>query len=189
MAANILTFGITDLDCYPICKYNEICKEFVENDILCLPYQKPDIEVIDSIYANVCIKDFKLIKTIQGYKVIVKGTKRFKIMYTADTCDQSIHSAQWECFFCEFILISEECYNSFNICVHDVFIGIEDIVVKYNDNRIIDVSLVLVMYPIFAGSNELSWNNTSESNYCTRTNNNPDYVFDKSEYNSYDYRK
>jgi hypothetical protein len=150
MSKSILTFGVTDLDCYPPCKSIMHCKEFLENDILCVPSQKPDIEDIDSVYASVYIKNFKIIKTIQGFKVIVEGLKKYKIMYTANTCEQSVHSAHWESCFCDFILLGDQCDDSCNICVHDIFIGIEDIVIKYNDNRIVDISLILVMYPIFA---------------------------------------
>lgn len=153
MSKIILKFGVTDLDHYPPCKYTKNCKEFLENDILCVPTQKPYIEDIDSVYADVYIKDFKVIKTIQGFKVIVEGLKKYKIMYTANTCEQSVHSAHWESCFCEFILLDNECCDSCNICIYDIFIGVEDIIIKYNNERIVDICLVLVMYPIYSNSN------------------------------------
>lgn len=153
MSKNVLTLGVTDLERYPPCKYTMNCKEFSENDILCIPPQKPDIEIIDSVYADVCINDFKVIKTIQGFKLIVEGSKKFKIMYTANNCDQSMHSAHWESYFCEFMLLHDNYCDSCNICIYDVFIGIEDIVIKYNNDRIVDICLILVMYPIYSSSN------------------------------------
>lgn len=153
MSKAILKFGVTDLEHYPQCRYTANCKEFLENDILCIPKQKPDIEDIDSVYADVYIKDFKVIKTIQGFKVIVEGLKKYKIMYTANTCEQSVHSAHWESCFCEFILLNKEHYDSCNICIHDIFVGIEDIIIKYNNERIVDICLILVMYPIYSTSN------------------------------------
>lgn len=147
MTNNILTFGVTDLDAYPNRKHNTCCKEFMENDTLCIPCKKPDIEEIDSIHVSVCVKDFKVIKTIQGCKLIVEAIKKFKVMYTANTCDQSVHTAHWESHFCQFVLLPEN-VSLHTLSINDVFIGIEDIIVKFHDTRAIDVCALLIICPI-----------------------------------------
>lgn len=168
MSKNILTFGITDLDAYPNLKCGVCWKEVMQDDTLCIPCQKPDIEEIDSIHLNVCVTDFKIIRTIQGYKLIIEGIKKYKIMYTANTCEQSVHSAHWESHFCEFVLLSKNFYIH-NFSISDVFIGIEDIVVKYNDKRMIDVSIFLIICPVIKSATTVS-TTTPEDYPCSPKN-------------------
>ncbi|MGL4911007.1 MAG: DUF3794 domain-containing protein [Romboutsia sp.] len=148
MQNEILTYGVTELERYPKCISKSHCKEIVSNDMLYIPSQKPDIECIESINVCVYVKNFKIIKTIMGMKLIIEGTKKYKVMYTADNCEQSVHSAHFERGFCEFILLDSNCYNSCSQYVRDVFIGIEDIIVNNYNCRMVDISTILIFCPI-----------------------------------------
>lgn len=148
MADNIMRFGVTELEQYPVCRCKSYCKQLVENDRLCIPCQKPDMECLDSVSVNVCIENFKVIKTILGYKLIIEAIKKYKIMYTADNKEQSVHSFHYQSSFCEFILLKDFCCSNRNESIKDVFVGIEDIIIKDYNCRCIDISLILIMYPI-----------------------------------------
>ena len=167
-------FGITELDKYPLCMNKNYCKQFIENDTLLLPCQKPDIECIDNLFVDVCIDDFKIIDTILGPKVIVEGIKKYKIIYTGDNEVQSVHSASFEEYFCQFILLDKFVRNMRNNNIKDIFIGIEDIVIKCYDCRSIEIALILIIYPIIIIDDECSYTSTKNHNVVknnTSTNN------------------
>lgn len=151
MQNEILTYGVTELERYPACICRAHCKETVSNDILYIPSQKPDIECIESINVSVYVKNFKIIKTIMGSKLVIEGIKKYKVMYTADNCEQSVHSAHFERGFCEFILLDNNYYSGYSQCVRDIFIGIEDIIVNNYNCRIVDISTILILCPIVNG--------------------------------------
>ncbi|WP_343338688.1 hypothetical protein TPELB_08920 [Terrisporobacter petrolearius] len=177
MNKNIVYFGITDLDCYPTCKYGNCCKEFIENDTLCIPCKKPDVEDIDNIHVDCFVKDFKIIKTIQGYKIVVTGIIKYKVMYTADTCEQSVHTAHWERCFCQFLLLPKS-LNVNNVCISDVFIGIEDIILKSNGSRVIDLCLLLILIPIFKVPSPISQNTLDDCYYNKNKCDTPNSCFE-----------
>lgn len=148
MANDIVRFGVTELEQYPVCKYRNCCKQIIENDILFVPCKKPDIESIENIHVKVDIENFKIIKTILGYKIVVESVKKYKLMYTANNDAQSVHSAHFEERFCECVLLESFCWHNSISDIKDIFIGVEDIVVKDYDSRKVDVSLLLIMYPV-----------------------------------------
>lgn len=168
MYDNILTFGITELEKYPFCKYKIYCKQFIERCNLSIPCEKPNIESIDNICVTACVKSFKLIKTILGYKLIVEGIIKYKVMYTADTIGQSVHSAHFEHSFCNFILLDKICSTSATMpCISDVFIGIEDIVINSYDCNNIDICVFLIMYPLVNDTPRYSCKNSDDYDfYC-----------------------
>lgn len=149
MLDNILITGITDLECYPPTNCTKYYKQCIENDILCVPDEKPDIESINEIKVNMCIEYFEIFKTILGPKLLINGVKKIKVLYTANNSLQSLHSAHWCIPFCEFILLKglyyEKCFNSIN----NVFIGVENVCLKYYDKRLIDLSLLFIICPEF----------------------------------------
>lgn len=147
MLENILITGITPLDNYPVCGCDEFYKQVMENDMLCIPSQKPDIESINELKVSVCLDRFKVIKTILGPKIVIQGVKHIKAIYTADNCEQSLHSAHWEIPFCEFALIEGVSYDRCLKTVMDVFIGIEEACVKCYDKRTIDISILYIICP------------------------------------------
>lgn len=159
MIKDIAKFGITPLSEYPSYTSSYVYyKQIIENDILSIPCEYPSIKSIDSISISVDICNLKIIKTILGYKLIITAIKRYKIMYTADINVQSVHTANFENIFCEFILL-ESCVKSNKVLnIKDVFIGVEDIIIKDFDCKNIDVSLVLIIIPIFCFSDISAYN-------------------------------
>lgn len=147
MLNNVCINGITPLECYPNCEHKKYYKQFMENEMLCIPPQKPDIESINEININVCIDEYSLINTLLGPKLVIKATKDIKIIYTANNCQQSIHSAHWSIPFCEYVLIKDEEYSSCNNLISSVFIGLEHVFIKYYNERFIDISLLLLLCP------------------------------------------
>lgn len=157
MLNSILITGVTDLECYPkggICKYY---KQGMLNQVLCLPESKPDIESINEIKVDIDVIDFKIINTILGPKILIYGCISIKAIYTADNCQQSVHSANWHVNFCDFVLLNDLSYDRCNDVVTKVFGGIEDVCVKLFNRRIIDLSILYIICPQFI---------THNSNYC-----------------------
>ncbi|ENY8962423.1 DUF3794 domain-containing protein [Clostridioides difficile] len=162
MNENISTTGITSLEDYPKGKCKKYYKEFIEDDILCIPTQKPDIECINEVSAKICIEDKNIINTILGPKLVIQGFKNIKIIYTADNCQQSLHSAHWSIPFCKFILLEDLCYDKCDGIIESIFIGIENICVKYFDCRMIDLSLLFIICPQICNCNNCKYCR----NYC-----------------------
>ena len=140
--------GVTRLDCYPPHIEERYCKQNLENDIVCIPSQKPDIESINEVKVGLCIDHYEVIDTCLGPKLILKGTKSIKVLYTADNHQQSCHSAHWEHSFCDFVLLKglnyDQCCNS----VKGVFVGLESVIVKDFDCRHVDLSIIYIICPI-----------------------------------------
>ena len=172
MLDNILITGITDLECYPPISCTRYCKQCIQNDFLYVPDEKPDIESINEIKVSVCVEDFEVFKTILGPKLLLNGQKKIKILYTANNCQQSLHSAQWCIPFCEFILLKnlhyDKCFNDIN----NVFIGVENVRMKYFNKRSIDISLLFIICPEFQSNcfetNRKAPDNCSNGYYGSR---------------------
>ncbi|MCC0707801.1 MULTISPECIES: DUF3794 domain-containing protein [unclassified Clostridioides] len=147
MNESILKTGITPLEDYPDNKCMKYYKEFIEDDILCVPTQKPDIECINEVSVKICIEDKEIINTILGPKLVIKGFKNIKVIYTGDNCQQSLHSAHWSIPFCQFILLKDLRYDKCDNIIETIFVGIENIYVKHFDCRMIDLSLLFIICP------------------------------------------
>lgn len=147
MYDEVSTVGITELDKYPVCKCKRYFKQCIETDVLYIPSQKPCVESIDEVNIKMCVDNIKVIKTILGPKLIVCGTKKIKIMYTANNCEQSVHSAHWTIPFCEFVLIDERCYNKCYNCLRDVFIGVEHVCVGLRSSKCLECCSIYIICP------------------------------------------
>lgn len=114
-------------------------------EILVLPEQKPDIETIDKVFVQVKIISKRVVQTpdsmgmeneegtlLTGWKLVVEGVLKQKVVYTAWNEVQSVHSAHFEVPFSAFIVLpdmidpntpttleSRFCVVS---CVEDVFV-------------------------------------------------------------------
>lgn len=163
MLENIIVTGITDLECYPSCKYKKCWKQCMHDEIVCIPDPKPDIESINEIKVNICIDNYQLIDTILGPKIILHGEKHIKVLYTANNCQQSLHSAHWSIPFCEFILLEDILFEKNIFHIDDIFVGIESVCVKYFDNRVVDLSILFIICP-----------EIDMKHYCQSTKNSPD---------------
>lgn len=153
----ILVTGITPLDEYPKCAYENYCKQCMESDTLCIPTQKPDVESINELKVNIKIENHKVINTILGPKIIIRGVKYIKIIYTADNSIQSVHSAHWEIPFCQFILLENLTYDRCLKNIDNVYTGIEHACVKCFEKRYVDISILYIMCPQIEGN---------RNNYC-----------------------
>lgn len=148
MFKDIVTTGITSIEEYPKLKCLKNCKQAIENDKLCIPCEKPDIESINEIKVNVCIDEANVINTILGPKLVLHGRKNVKFIYTANNCEQSLHSAHWSIPFCDFILLDgvkhDDCFNT----VKDVFVGVEYACVNSFSLREISICIIFILCPI-----------------------------------------
>ncbi|MDD3453863.1 MAG: DUF3794 domain-containing protein [Bacilli bacterium] len=112
-------------------------------EILTIPCAKPDIESIDKIYINSKITTTKIIKTptspkdgttlianpeglkLTGWKLLVEGFLCQTLVYTADECEQSVHSAHFNMPFSTYIVLPEDTdlNDKFNVrvCIEYVF--------------------------------------------------------------------
>lgn len=89
-------------------------------EILPLPECYPDIEDLERIYVNVIIESARVIATpsynganlegqkVTGRKVVVDGNICQTIVYTADNCEQSLHSINFKFPFCTSIVVDKD---------------------------------------------------------------------------------
>lgn len=75
--------------------------QFIIEETLLIPEEKPEVEHVNQVKVNLEITDSKVvfIKDCRcgelALKVIIKGILREKVIYTACTPDQSVHSAEF----------------------------------------------------------------------------------------------
>lgn len=147
MYEDVSTVGITDLDNYPICKCKRYFKQCMQSDTLRIPPQKPCVESVNEVNISICVDETKIIKTILGPKLIIHGTKKLKVIYTASNEQQSVHSAHWIIPFCEFILINTECFNKCGSNIKDVFIGVENVSIRCIEPKLLEICVLYIICP------------------------------------------
>jgi hypothetical protein len=145
---DIVTTGITPIEEYPKLKCTKFCKQSLENDNLYIPCEKPDIESINEVKVNVCIDDANIINTILGPKLVLHGHKNIKVIYTANNCEQSLHSAHWNVPFCDFILLDGMRYDECFSLVKNVFVGIEHACVNSFNLREVNLCIIFIICPL-----------------------------------------
>lgn len=145
---NIYITGITPLEYYPCSKNIIETKQNMQNIDICIPCQKPDIESIEELKVSVCTEKYKVIDTMLGSKLILNGVVKIKIIYTANNCEQSLHSAHWDIPFCDFVLLENMCTCD-NQDELDLFVGLEDVCVNYNNSRDISLSVLYIVCVLF----------------------------------------
>lgn len=113
-------------------------------EVLCVPYQKPDIEQLLSVNSQVEIISQRVIKTPRlvsnadalvpsieglystGRKLVIEGILRQKVIYTAANPQQSIHSAHFDVPFSAFMVLNKDTSIStrykIEACIEDVYI-------------------------------------------------------------------
>lgn len=106
-------------------------------ELLILPFEKPDIETLDKVLIKAQIISKRLIDTpnsgttenpegtlLSGKKLIIEGIIHQKIIYTANTTVQSVHSAHFQIPFSAFIVMRADLKEPFciDVCVEDVFV-------------------------------------------------------------------
>ncbi|WP_169525190.1 DUF3794 domain-containing protein [Pseudalkalibacillus hwajinpoensis] len=107
-------------------------------EVLHIPPQKPDIETIDKVFVQVKILSKRVIRTpisteenaegtkLTGWKLVIEGVVKQKVVYTAWNAVQSVHSAHFTVPFSAFIILpgdtTEEDRFCVETCVEDVFV-------------------------------------------------------------------
>lgn len=109
-------------------------KQISIDEYLSIPDVNPDIEEINSINAEIEIKNCHVIETpkvtsiegqiLTGYKLIIHGMLKQIIQYTTSEPEQSVHSAHYNIPFSNFIILPK----NYNLgCKLDISGDIEDI--------------------------------------------------------------
>ena len=154
LAENLtLIYGIANMFPHDVKAF----KQLQLQDIMKIPLQKPDVEQIVSVSAQVEITKTNIISTafgrscegqvLTGKKLVVEGKLLQKVEYIADLVEQPIHAAHFCIPFSSYIVLGKEidCYSEFKINIY-----IEDIYVKQLDKRRIfkNVLLMLCAVPV-----------------------------------------
>ncbi|MEG0307473.1 MAG: DUF3794 domain-containing protein [Clostridium sp.] len=130
-------------------------------EILPLPDCYPDIEDLERIYINVKIDSARVIDTpskvlngrlienqegttLTGRKLLVDGIICQTIVYTADTCVQSLHSVNFKYPFCTFIVIPDD-ETPIELTKYCVEACVEDVFAKVLNGRVIFKSVSLFL--------------------------------------------
>lgn len=148
MYDDVLITGITSLDLYPdnICK--NLSKQTIVAHSVCIPTCKPDLESINEVKASIKICSYKQLESIMGPKLIINGIIKVKVIYTACTLEQSVHSAHWEIPFCDFIILKKPPFNRFSYTVKDLFPAIESVCINENGARHVSFSILYILCPL-----------------------------------------
>jgi len=150
--------GIDPVSSFPVLTPAERFTQFITEETLIIPEQKPDIGQITSLMAEASITNYRAIITPTGLKVIVNGELNEKVIYTADEPTQSVHSAHFVNQFCTFIEIPLtlptgtssvlQLLQTLGLTLDDVLasppnIIIEDISIRLIDGRTVKKCVVL----------------------------------------------
>lgn len=162
MLDNVTITGITPLDYYSKCSIDN-SKQNVKSVNISIPSQKPDMESVNDVKVSLQLKDFKLINTILGPKVLVNIVSKIKVIYTAKNLEQSLHSAHWDISFCDFILLNNHCYDTCDIHESNLFLGLEDIYILSADERNMELCLLYIIYTNY-DSRKCTCNTVKDSN-------------------------
>lgn len=152
--------GITKPIDFPIITPANPNAQYIVEEKIVIPEEKPDVEQINSLIIEAEITDFRTITTPIGLKVIVDGIIKQKLIYTAADVVQSVHSAHFQETFCTFIEIPltipvgsnvGEFLQTLGISLADVIQGrtavlIEDVSVKLLDPRTAEKRTVLFIW-------------------------------------------
>lgn len=119
-------------------------------EVLTIPECKPAIEGIDKIYISAYVDSARIIETpkspvdekenlipnaegvtLTGKKLLVDGYLCQTIVYTANTCTQTVHSSNFKVPFCTYIVIDGDAdleldQYCVDICIEDVFARVLD---------------------------------------------------------------
>lgn len=155
MFQNITLNGITSLEDYPNLKYY---KECLENKEIYIPQGKPDIQSLEEVRVSISVEEYKIINTILGTKILLNGTQKIRIVYTADNFQESIHTSNYNVPFCEFILLDNITYEQCKEHINNIFIGIEDINVCKYDKKTVTLSILFIISPEIIANEIISCN-------------------------------
>jgi Domain of unknown function (DUF3794) len=122
--------GLATVDEFPDCPI--VYKQTSFINTIKVPEQKPDIEQVLKVMAIITIEDIRVITKPYDIKLVVSGTVKQRLVYTANVPEQSVHSFHNNIPFCELVIIPDKNLNCKNIKVKAL---IEDIHVFHQDLR------------------------------------------------------
>ncbi|MCM8709596.1 DUF3794 domain-containing protein [Clostridium sp. SYSU_GA19001] len=127
-------------------------KQISVDENLTIPDVKPDVEEILEVIADVVITYTNVIKTpvvtsyegqqLTGWKLIVEGKLKQKIVYIADEPAQSVHAAEFDIPFSTFLVLSKDYKKCQRIKVEGI---IEDVFVRLINKRTIFKNVTLML--------------------------------------------
>lgn len=114
--------------------------QFFIPEIVDIPQQKPNMESVDSVYSCIEIISQRVVKTplladptqsnwegtnLTGRKLVIEGLLKQKVIYTANTSVQPLHSAHFAIPFSVFIIVdgTYPLTQKFRLdtCIEDIF--------------------------------------------------------------------
>ena len=127
-------------------------KEFNVQEVLDIPFTKPDIELVLKVKSEISILSTKIIKTpigkslenqtLTGWKLIVEGELRQVIQYVSDERCQSIHGVHSNVPFSTFIVLPPDFQENKCVTVEGY---IEDIYAEQIGKRQIFKNITLLL--------------------------------------------
>lgn len=167
---NIRISGITNIDQYPIYSFEKYCKECISNKVLSISDEKIGIDTINEIKISISVDKFEIFKNIFGSKLLLRGIKNIKILYTASNKQKSLHSNSWVIPFCEFVILQDLNYQVARNAIKDIFIGVEKVHVKTFKEREIDLAIIFIICPEFRCNYKEFNKNRNYTNIYRRNN-------------------
>ena len=126
-------------------------KQLLFDKTMNIPCQKPDMEEVDDVTAEIMIDDYYVIDTIKStsneaqkltyHKLIIHGRVKLSLQYTALVCDQAMHSAHQEVPFSSFLILPPD-YDGQIIEVSSI---LEDLNLEQVSKRSVNVGIVFLL--------------------------------------------
>jgi hypothetical protein len=152
--------GIADPSSFPIITASNPNTQYNVQEQVTIPTEKPDVEQINSVLIEATITNAKTIITPVGLKIVIDGSLKQKVIYTADVPEQSVHSAEYVFPFCTFIEIPlvvptggtvESVLLGAGLTLDTILVGdpkvlVEDMSVELLDPRTINKCTVLFIW-------------------------------------------
>ncbi|MGL4875838.1 MAG: SPOCS domain-containing protein [Clostridium sp.] len=135
---NYEVIGLCKLDKFACICNEEAWTQISVPQVLSLPLQKPDIEVINKIYNSIEITSTSIINTpvscvpniegvkLTGKKLLVEGNVCQTMIYTAGIACNSVHPVNFKIPFCTYIILDPDVdieLDSYCVvpCIEDVY--------------------------------------------------------------------
>ena len=126
-------------------------KQLLFDKTMTIPCQKPDMEEVDDVTAEIIIDDYYVIDTMKStsneaqklsyHKLIIHGRVKLSIEYTALVCDQAMHSAHTDVPFSSFLILPPD----YDGQIVDVSSILEDLNLEQVSGRSVNVGVVFLL--------------------------------------------
>lgn len=89
-------------------------RQFVVEEFLELPCNKPDMEKLSDVKASVEVVSYQFINSPQGWKVFIRGVLKQEILYIADAPCQPVHAFTFCSSFSTFMNLPCACISNYS---------------------------------------------------------------------------